>query len=146
MVSQKWIRKMQSLADKEQKWGRVRRGSRVSPEEDALAGALIEDGFSIRRQAKVFLGRFAQEAGVPYYRTDFVVEGKLVIEVDSFTHQRERGRADKKRDEILMRLGYPVLRLTNDEIRDGIGRCVRKINLFFQTRGGQPLSSGRRFP
>lgn len=34
MVSQKWIRKMQSLADKEQKWGRVRRGSRVSPEED----------------------------------------------------------------------------------------------------------------
>ena len=113
MVSLVWIRRMKSLADKEQRWGRVRSGSKVSPEEDALAEALIKDGFIIKRQVKIFLRGLAPQAGVPYYLTDFLVEGKLVVEVDSFTHRQERREGDRKRDEFLAMLGYPVLRLTN---------------------------------
>ena len=65
MVSSAWIRRMKSLADKEQRWGRVRSGSKVSPEEDAFAEALIKDGFSVKRQVKIFLRGLAPQAGVP---------------------------------------------------------------------------------
>ena len=137
---------MKSLADKEQRWGRVRSGSKVSPEEDALAEALIKDGFSVKRQVKIFLGGLVPQAGVPYYLTDFLVEGKLVVEVDSFTHRQERKEGDRKRDEFLVMLGYPVLRLTNEEIRYAIATCIRKINFFFPNRSGRPPLSGLRSP
>ena len=146
MVSLVWIRRMKSLADKEQRWGRVRSGSKVSPEEDALAEALIKDGFIIKRQVKIFLRGLAPQAGVPYYLTDFLVEGKLVVEVDSFTHRQERREWDQKRDEFLVMLGYPVLRLTNEEIRYAIVTCIRKVNLFFPKRNGQPPPLGLGFP
>jgi very-short-patch-repair endonuclease len=92
---------MEQLAEKEQKWGRVRNGIRVSPEEDKLAVALIGDGFRIQRQRRIFLKGLANEAGAPYYRVDFLVEGKVVIEVDSYTHRTERADWDSKRNRIL---------------------------------------------
>lgn len=94
MVNQGWLRKMKTLADKEQRWERVRSGSRVSAEEDRLAGTLLQDGFRIGRQVKIFLRGFAKQVGVPYYRVDFLVEGLLVVEVDSYSHRKERGTWD----------------------------------------------------
>lgn len=133
MVSQRWLHKMKTLADKEQRWERVRSGSRVSPEEDRLAGALLQDGFRIRRQVKIFLRGFARQVGIPYYRVDFLVEGILVVEVDSYSHRNERRAWDQQRDAILGKLGYHVVRLTNEEIQNGLANCVGRINRSFQS-------------
>ena len=133
MVNQGWLRKMKTLADKEQRWERVRSGFRVSPEEDRLAGALLQEGFRIGRQVKIFLRGFAEQVGVPYYRVDFLVEGTLVVEVDSYSHRKERRAWDQQRDAILRRLGYHVIRLTNEEIQTGLANCVGRINRSFQS-------------
>lgn len=54
---------------------------------------------------------------------------KLVIECDGFqTHGDKRSfSADRKRDRILMSAGYPVLRFSGSEIREGPLRVAREL-------------------
>lgn len=49
---------------------------------------------------------------------DFVcLDEMLIIEVDGEYHLDEQQQAeDKKREEVLSRLGYRILRFTNDEV------------------------------
>jgi very-short-patch-repair endonuclease len=96
----------------------------VSPEEDRLAIALTANGFNFRRQVKMTLGPLAEEAGVPYYRLDFLVEDKLVVEVDSYTHRHERKAWDSKRDSVLAKKGFPTIHVTNEEVTENLDGCV----------------------
>ena len=94
---------------------------------------------------KVFLKDLTGEAGTPYYRVDFLVEGRLVVEVDSYTHQKERQGWDAKRDNILKKLGYTIVHLANDSVNQKLVRCVAQINQAF--RASQTLGrSGGRVP
>ena len=45
------------------------------------------------------------------------------------THEQARGAWDAKRDAILARLGYSVLRLKNEDVtaKDGAARCMGRI-------------------
>lgn len=54
-------------------------------------------------------------------------DGRVVIEFDGAEHARERYRADRHRDYELLRAGYLVLRLVNEEVLEDAGRSLEKI-------------------
>lgn len=69
---------------------------------------LLDEGYSLCTQ------RVLEPAG----RTDFVIDGWLVVEVDGFTFHVGRGRRDEdlRRDAELRRLGFGVLRFSWDQV------------------------------
>jgi very-short-patch-repair endonuclease len=74
-------------------------------------------GTSFRRQ--VVLGE--------RYIADFVApKAKLIVEVDGSYHT-QRGQADARRERALARLGYRVLRLTNELIEQELPRALELI-------------------
>lgn len=78
----------------------------VTSAEAKLADALRRAGISY--QANIFLGP---------YEVDFVVGGKLVIEVDGFHHySRGKVRQDAEKDQWLLAKGYDLLRITNTDV------------------------------
>ncbi len=62
--------------------------------------------------------RFKRQHIIGTYIVDMVcLEKKLVIEIDGLYHQRpEQILSDEDRTEFLKRLGFRVIRFTNDEI------------------------------
>ena len=99
----------------------------MSPEEDKLAAAMAERGFNFERQVKIELGALSVEAQTPHYRLDFLVEGSLIVEVDSYTHTIVKADWDRRRDSILGRMGYKTLRLCNAEVTSDVEGCMQKI-------------------
>ncbi len=78
----------------------------VTKAEAKLAEALRKAGVSY--QANTFLGP---------YEVDFVVAGKLVIEVDGFHHySRGNVKRDAEKDRWLLDRGYDLLRITNADV------------------------------
>jgi crossover junction endodeoxyribonuclease RuvC len=76
-------------------------------------------GVEFRRQVPI-AGRFI---------VDFLAhEGRVVIEVDGGYHGR-RQRADARRDEVLGRLGYRVLRFKAEEVMADLEGAVERIRL-----------------
>lgn len=69
---------------------------------------LLDEGYPLRTQ------RVLEPAG----RTDFVIDGWLVVEVDGFTFHsaRERRNEDLRRDAELRRRGFVVLRFSWDQV------------------------------
>jgi len=62
-----------------------------------------------------------------YYIPDFYChEAKLVIEADGPVHLFKK-EYDKNRDEVLTGLGLVILRFTNDEIFNDLGRVLNVI-------------------
>ena len=129
-----WLKRAKNAVDQEKKWKRVEQkrqaleeGSRVSPEEDLLAGGLAREGFQYQRQVKIETGLLAKDVGTPYYRVDFLVEDILVVEVDSYTHLLERKEWDRKKNAVLKCLGYQVLHLSNNQVNNELRGCLGKI-------------------
>jgi hypothetical protein len=55
-------------------------------------------------------------------------ELKVAIEVDGQSHcALERKAQDAKKEQFLSRLGWLVLRFTNDQVRTDLDGCVQKI-------------------
>jgi very-short-patch-repair endonuclease len=54
-------------------------------------------------------------------------ERKLVVELDGPVHERQTDY-DALRTEVINRLGYRVIRFTNDEIRDETDRVLDTLN------------------
>ena len=82
----------------------------------ALSGSQLGIGF--RRQ--MVIGRFIVDFAAPAAR--------LVVEVDGGYH-RERARADARRDRELGRLGWRVLRLPAELVRDRLGDAVAAVRV-----------------
>jgi leucyl-tRNA synthetase len=81
----------------------------------AISGKQL--GVSFRRQVPV-AGRFI---------VDFVApSARLVIEVDGKVHARRRG-SDARKDRMLARLGYRVLRLSDELVRERLEQAVAQI-------------------
>jgi very-short-patch-repair endonuclease len=82
------------------------------------------NGFKFRRQQPIF-----------DYIVDFYCnELKLIIEVDGEIHsERENHKNDLKRDTILKRNSYHIIRLSNVEIETQIDLTIKKITSFITT-------------
>jgi guanylate kinase len=74
--------------------------------------------------------RFRRQHIIGDYIADFVcLPRKLIIEVDGGYHNSSMQQfSDARRSEDLMRLGFKVMRITNEEIIDNIDRVMNKIN------------------
>ena len=82
---------------------------------DALRGRRL--GVAFRRQT-VLLGRYIVDFYAPAAR--------LAVEVDGGYH-RDRKRADARRDWVLERAGYRVLRLPVELVRLELARAVERV-------------------
>ena len=73
--------------------------------------------------------KFRRQHIVGSYIPDFVcLESKLIIEVDGGIHLRaENKKRDKMRDSELNRLGYYVLRFTNQEVEHHLSDVIKSI-------------------
>jgi very-short-patch-repair endonuclease len=73
--------------------------------------------------------KFRRQHPIEYYVADFYChEARLVIEVDGPIHAKPDNREhDENRDAEMNRLGIMVLRFTNDEIKNHIGKVMRRI-------------------
>jgi len=121
-----WLKRLRKVVQKET-GPQARFHPPVSPVEDKLARALTKARVNHERQVKIQLGQASQEAGVEYYTLDFLVEGKLVVEVDSWSHKHLKREWDTKRDAILRNLGYAVMHLPNERVVKEPNRCAREI-------------------
>lgn len=75
------------------------------------------------------------------YEVDFLVAGRVAVEVDGYVHVQTPVRAkDTEKDRILSLAGYRVLRFTNDDCRYDVRRCVEMIKrAVLETAGKVPL-------
>jgi very-short-patch-repair endonuclease len=80
--------------------------------------------------------KFRRQHPIESFMVDFYcAEAKLLIEVDGETHfQKTQIEYDQARTEHLERLGYKVIRFTNDDIRYNINIVISKIIEEVKTR------------
>jgi very-short-patch-repair endonuclease len=73
--------------------------------------------------------KFRRQHPIDSFIIDFYcAKAKLLIEVDGETHfQKAQIEYDQARTEHLERLGYKVIRFTNDDIRHNINIVISKI-------------------
>jgi very-short-patch-repair endonuclease len=78
--------------------------------------------------------RFARQYSVGPYIADFVCRSrKLIVELDGDSHL-EKEESDRLRDLELNRLGYAVLRFTNDRVMDELDEVLGEICRACETR------------
>jgi hypothetical protein len=66
-------------------------------------------------------------------------DGKVVVELDGAEHERDPNYgADRHRDYELLVAGYPVLRLTNAEVKLDLSRSLEKVRRVVNLRRGRP--------
>ena len=70
---------------------------------------------------------FRRQFQVGKYIVDFVApSAKLIVEVDDRSHELKR-TADARRDRVLSRLGYRVLRIDAELVRTNVAEAVARI-------------------
>ena len=77
--------------------------------------------------------KFLRQHIIGDYIVDFVSQqGGLIIEVDGGYHSEPRQQAnDLIREEELERMGYHVIRFTNEEVLYSIENVIEQIELYF---------------
>ena len=71
--------------------------------------------------------KFRRKAPLAPYIADFVChEAKLIVELDGRSHE-DRQAYDQRRDQKLVREGYRVLRVLNDDVLRDIRAVLRTI-------------------
>lgn len=91
--------------------------------------------------------RFRAQAPIAeiHGRVDFLIGGRLIIEVDSRAHHLGAGyQADRTRDQVLHALGYRVIRVTYDDVHrnwDAAAASILAIGARDEHRG---VPKGRR--
>ena len=81
------------------------------------------------RGKNIFGVKFRRQHPIGFYIADFYCHQlRLVIEVDGKIHQRQDIKEhDANRTAEMERLGIKVIRFTNEEIKQQIGKVVQKI-------------------
>ena len=101
--------------------------SPVSAEENLLAEALRASGVYFQRQRRIPVNsEFREQEIPPHYRCDFYLpRSRLDVECDGQTHRLpENLKWDTKRDSILRKEGYHVLRIQNYQIRQNVAKAT----------------------
>jgi very-short-patch-repair endonuclease len=80
--------------------------------------------------------KFRRQHPIESFIIDFYcAKAKLLIEVDGETHfQKAQIEYDQARTEYLERLGYKVIRFTNDDIRYNLNAVIARIIEQVETR------------
>ena len=82
--------------------------------ESELEHWICESGIHYVRQKPIFYED-------KLYVVDFLLDGKLIVEVDGSSHDKEdKKEYDALRTQRLESLGYKVIRITNKEVINGI--------------------------
>ena len=92
--------------------------------ENVLWGYLRENAFGVKFLRQHIIGDFI---------VDFVSRhGGLVIEVDGGYHSEPKQQYDdERREEVLERMGYHIIRFTNEEVLNDIEKVIDQIEEYF---------------
>ena len=73
--------------------------------------------------------KFRRQHPISDYVVDFYCSDKsLIVEIDGAIHNdTEIEKKDKEREDILISLGYRILRFTNDEVENDIFKVLKSI-------------------
>jgi very-short-patch-repair endonuclease len=90
------------------------------------------------------LARSLRKAGIPFepncwvnrYNVDFLIRQKLIVEVDGSAHYGT-WRRDQKRQDRLIRAGFPVLRFSNSQIKENVEEAINRIRSQLKVLGHQ---------
>ncbi|MEW6523465.1 MAG: DUF559 domain-containing protein [Bacillota bacterium] len=111
------------------------------------------EGWAVHRETRTEAGlaralrarglRFEREVPIEEFTVDFLVDGRLVVEVDGVSHNVQgRPQVDQRRDRRLRSLGFEVLRVpARDIAADDTKRWVECIVASLRPRGDQRLAS-----
>jgi very-short-patch-repair endonuclease len=100
-----------------------------SEPERILLKNLIES-WSLKPESSTYLkGRYSVELQkrILKHRVDFVVNKKLIVEVDGREWHQNRFYEDRYRDQELIEKGYTVIRFPAKQIYENIGECIMRI-------------------
>lgn len=87
-------------------------------------------GLKFLRQKPIKYGNYGKKG--TYFIADFYcAEEKLIIEVDGEIHNHQKGY-DNFRDETLIELGYRIIRIKNEELKD-IDEVLKRLENFIKT-------------
>jgi very-short-patch-repair endonuclease len=92
---------------------------------------------------KKMLGlQFNRQFPIDKYIVDFICRKlKLIIEIDGYSHQFKYDK-DIERDEQLKKLGFSVLRFTEQQVRNDLQNVIRGIESFVRDQSPDPLLQG----
>ena len=86
-----------------------------------------EQGFWCAVRAQLLGVRFVRQVPLAGYIVDFLApSAKLVVEINGGYHALRR-RADARRDRVLQRLGYRVLRVDAEQVRLDIAGVLSRV-------------------
>ena len=73
--------------------------------------------------------KFVRQAAVGPYFADFACrECKLIVEIDGATHSLDREiAADTVRSDVLVRMGYRIHRVTNEDVAENLDGVLETI-------------------
>jgi very-short-patch-repair endonuclease len=73
--------------------------------------------------------KFRRQHPIDQYIVDFVtLDGKVIVEVDGGTHSTDEQRSrDDRRTEVLERLGFQVLRVTNMDVYKNLDGVLETV-------------------
>jgi very-short-patch-repair endonuclease len=82
-------------------------------------------------RARKFYGlQFNRQFPIENFIVDFACrKAKLIIEVDGSSHQH-KVEEDRARDEVLKKLGFRVIRLSEGEVLNDLNNVIRTIEAF----------------
>jgi len=85
---------------------------------------LIENNIRFQTQFPILVKKYKK-----YYIVDFLIENKLIVEVDGIKHRvsLNRIKKDKKRDKALRAKGYNILRVPDIEILNNVDEVIKEI-------------------
>ncbi len=93
-----------------------------SPYESFFRAYLIESLPHLRWEAQSQIG---------HYRADFLIEGRLIVEIDGAIKYQERPaeaiRAERQREKWLLQQGYTVVRFSPQELNQNPQRCLDAV-------------------
>lgn len=85
---------------------------------------LKKEGIRFSSQKPILIKKYKK-----HFIVDFLIENKLVVEVDGIKHRRSKTRIlkDKIKDKALRAKGYSILRIPDYEIIENLEECYKKI-------------------
>jgi very-short-patch-repair endonuclease len=102
----------------------VRRAKKLR-QESPLAERLLWE--ALRASAKAWGLRFRRQHPIHPYIVDFIcLKAHLVIEIDGPSHDIRLAQ-DEQRDACLKKLGYKVMRFSNEDVRGNLENVVAAI-------------------
>ena len=138
---------------------------RSHPGASRLRAALVVDGLGLDRTKSKLETRFlrlTREAGLPApavnawmpipgeeFECDFVWHReRLVVEVDAWETHRTRNafRGDRRRDRLLRRPGWNVVRVTGEDVDRGADEVVGDVRAMLEQRAAQNLGKAELRP